>query len=271
VKSIPRQAVLKPAHAVYKLQNQHFALGDRVIMIRETGGVPLSAKGVVVGLTSQAMEVVWDVAFLSGTTLGNRCSQYRGMAVSFDSCLNLTDPQYVMSTQPTSSKASHRPAFKPQFGPRPAVQSINARPVNAHGGESSSRGFMPHILSNPQKTSNHDTNESYGNIVQGSSKERPRVGPENGAQVEHLRETLNYGRGRSRANVNGMVSGSNRSDGVSRGAASRRGIMREVVPQPLPESLGQGMIAHGRGHRVQPGRGLRGRGRGRGFLEVQQT
>jgi 5'-3' exoribonuclease 1 len=64
--------VLKPSHAVYKLQNQHFALGDRVIMVQETGGVPLSAKGVVVGLSSNAMEVVWDIAFMSGTTLGNR-------------------------------------------------------------------------------------------------------------------------------------------------------------------------------------------------------
>ena len=210
--------------------------------------------------------------------------------MSFDSCLNLTDPQYVMSTQPTTTKTPHRPVFKPQFGPRPAVQSINGRPTNAHGGESGrsddqlfqsgncferryflSRGFMPHILSNPQRTLNHDANESYGNILQGTSKERPRVGPENGAQVEHLRETLNYGRGRSRANVNGTSSGSNRPDDVNRGAAPRRGGMREVVPQPLPESLGRGTVAHGRSHRAQPGRGVRGRGRGRGFVEVQRT
>ena len=72
VKGIPRQAVLKPTHAVYRLQNQHFALGDRVTMIQDSGGVPLSVKGVVIGLNSKTMDVVWDVPFMSGGTLGDR-------------------------------------------------------------------------------------------------------------------------------------------------------------------------------------------------------
>lgn len=72
VQGIPREAVLKPAHAVYRLQNQRFALGDRVTMVQDTGGVPLSAKGVVIGLNAKSMDVIWDVAFLSGSTLGER-------------------------------------------------------------------------------------------------------------------------------------------------------------------------------------------------------
>jgi 5'-3' exoribonuclease 1 len=72
VKGIPRQAVLKPAHALYRLQNQHFAIGDRVTMIQDSGGVPLSVKGVVVGLNAKSMDVVWDVPFMSGGTLGSR-------------------------------------------------------------------------------------------------------------------------------------------------------------------------------------------------------
>ena len=72
VKGIPRQAVLKPSHAVYRLQNQHFALGDRVTRVQDTGGVPLSVKGVVVGMNAKSMDVVWDAAFMSGTTLGDR-------------------------------------------------------------------------------------------------------------------------------------------------------------------------------------------------------
>lgn len=72
VKGIPRQAVLKPAHAVYRLQNQHFSLGDRVTMIQDSGGVPLSVKGVVIGLNAKSMDVVWDVPFMSGTTMGDR-------------------------------------------------------------------------------------------------------------------------------------------------------------------------------------------------------
>lgn len=72
VKGIPRQAVLKPAHAIYKLQNQKFALGDRVTMVQDSGGVPLCAKGVVIGLNNSSVDVVWDVPFLSGTDLRGR-------------------------------------------------------------------------------------------------------------------------------------------------------------------------------------------------------
>lgn len=72
VKGIPRQAVLKPGHAVYRLQNQHFALGDRVTMVQDSGGVPLSVKGVVIGLNSKSIDVVWDVPFMSGVTLSDR-------------------------------------------------------------------------------------------------------------------------------------------------------------------------------------------------------
>ncbi|KAF8808626.1 hypothetical protein BYT27DRAFT_7286147 [Phlegmacium glaucopus] len=55
VKSIPRQAVLRPSHVAYRLQNQHFALGDRVTMVQGSGGVPLSVEGVVVDLNGQLM------------------------------------------------------------------------------------------------------------------------------------------------------------------------------------------------------------------------
>ncbi|KAF7319188.1 5'-3' exoribonuclease 1 [Mycena chlorophos] len=105
VKGIPRQAVLKPAHAVYRLQSQVFALGDRVTMVQDSGSVPLSVKGVVVGLNAKTMDVVWDAAFMAGTTMGDRCSQYRGSSVEFNTCLNLTNPQFVTSTAPKSKGA----------------------------------------------------------------------------------------------------------------------------------------------------------------------
>lgn len=72
VKGIPRQAILKPSHAIYRLQNQSFALGDRVTMVQDSGGVPLAIKGVVIGLNAKSMDIVWDVPFMSGTTLGDR-------------------------------------------------------------------------------------------------------------------------------------------------------------------------------------------------------
>ena len=72
VKGIPRQALLKPEHAIYRLQNQTFSLGDRVVMVRDSGSVPLAVKGVVVGLNAASLDVVWDVPFMSGSTLGDR-------------------------------------------------------------------------------------------------------------------------------------------------------------------------------------------------------
>lgn len=74
IKSIPRQAVLKPAHAVYRLQGQSFSLGDRVIMVVDAaaGGVPLAMKGVIVGIGSRDVDVVWDVPFMGGETLNGR-------------------------------------------------------------------------------------------------------------------------------------------------------------------------------------------------------
>ena len=41
-------------------------------MIQDSGAVPLAAKGVVIGLNSKSMDVVWDVPFMSGTTLGDK-------------------------------------------------------------------------------------------------------------------------------------------------------------------------------------------------------
>lgn len=73
-KGLPRQAVLKPAHAAYRLQGQDFKLGDRVIMVQDSaaGGVPLAMKGVVIGISTSSIDVVWDVAFMGGETLGGR-------------------------------------------------------------------------------------------------------------------------------------------------------------------------------------------------------
>lgn len=74
VKGLPRQAILKPAHAIYRLQTQTFSLGDRVVMVQDAaaGGVPFSLKGIVIGLNSTTVDVIWDAPFISGGTLGNR-------------------------------------------------------------------------------------------------------------------------------------------------------------------------------------------------------
>ncbi|KIY46224.1 hypothetical protein FISHEDRAFT_66523 [Fistulina hepatica ATCC 64428] len=191
VRNIPRQAVLKPAHAVYRLQSQRFALGDRVTMIQDSGAVPLSFKGSVVGLTAKHMDVVWDVPFMAGTTLDNRCSQYRGATVEFAACLNLSDPQFVTSTsvvapyvQPAVTHP-HNPAFKPRIGPHPAIypttgnapaagfrpaplRGLGGPPVvhSHHAGPSSqpviAQPQRVHIMANPHRSFNSPVRPGEG-------------------------------------------------------------------------------------------------------------
>ncbi len=74
VLGLPRQIVLKPSHAIYRLQGQLFTLGDRVMMVQDSavGGVTLSMKGVVIGVNADSIDVVWDVPFMGGSTLGGR-------------------------------------------------------------------------------------------------------------------------------------------------------------------------------------------------------
>jgi len=135
VMNVPRRAVVKPEHAVYRLQNQNFDLGDRVIMVQESGSVPLAAKGVVIGMNTKSVDVVWDVPFISGTTLSNRCSQYRGSTVEFNVCLNLTNRQFV---SPVNPSAHPPPQPKSRFGSQP--HNSGPRGQRGHG----ARGGRPH-------------------------------------------------------------------------------------------------------------------------------
>lgn len=72
IKGIPRQALLKPEYAPARLREQEFSLGDRVVTVVDSGNVPLCAKGVVIGIQTNLIDVVFDVQFMSGTTLGDR-------------------------------------------------------------------------------------------------------------------------------------------------------------------------------------------------------
>lgn len=151
VQGTPHRAVLKPAHAAYRLQHQRFALGDRVTMVQDSDEVPLSLKGVVIGLNAGSMDVVWDRPFKSGVTLSDRsvpqtltlssltsqirCSQYRGATVKFESCLNLTNPQFIAPktlTGPTAAAPTTPP--NPRTCPYPAVRPASSQ-VPASGFE----------------------------------------------------------------------------------------------------------------------------------------
>ncbi|KAI9203281.1 XRN 5'-3' exonuclease N-terminus-domain-containing protein [Polychytrium aggregatum] len=93
VKNVPRQAVLKPAHAKHRLSHQTFGLGDRVVYAFDEGSVGLGAKGTVVGIDGKTLDILFDAPFMTGQDLDRRCSPGRGLSVHKDCLLNLSNPQ----------------------------------------------------------------------------------------------------------------------------------------------------------------------------------
>jgi len=112
---IPRNALLKPSDAQWRLGSQRFTLGDRVIYVADSGKVPIASKGTVVGLTQTTREtwldVVFDVSFMSGTSLGGRCSPFRGSTVPTWSVLNLSNKQVLASSKASASRQANGPAI----------------------------------------------------------------------------------------------------------------------------------------------------------------
>ncbi|KIV86442.1 hypothetical protein PV11_02054 [Exophiala sideris] len=105
---VPRHGLLKPSDAQWRLGSQRFSLGDRIIYVADSGKVPIASKGTVVGLTQTTREtwldVVFDVSFMSGTSLGDRCSPFRGSTVPTWSVLNLTNRQILATSKASTNR-----------------------------------------------------------------------------------------------------------------------------------------------------------------------
>lgn len=109
IAGIPRHALLRPSDAEQQLGYQHFTLGDRVVYVADSGRVPIASRGTVVGLTrtprTVLLDIVFDSTFISGTTLGERCSPFRGSTVPVSAVLNLTDKQCIAQTRAGTERA----------------------------------------------------------------------------------------------------------------------------------------------------------------------
>lgn len=103
INGAPRNALLKPSDAEQRLNHQRFSLGDRVVYVQDSGRVPIATHGTVVGKTRTSritlLDVVFDVSFMSGTSLEDRCSPFRGSTVPVYTVLNLTDRQVVAGSR----------------------------------------------------------------------------------------------------------------------------------------------------------------------------
>ncbi|KAL0087236.1 XRN 5'-3' exonuclease N-terminus-domain-containing protein, partial [Phycomyces blakesleeanus] len=72
IKRIPREVLMRPSDAEMKLREQFFKLGNRVAYALDTGSIPLGTKGTIVGTHDKIVDVIFDVPFMGGSTLGGR-------------------------------------------------------------------------------------------------------------------------------------------------------------------------------------------------------
>ncbi|KAI9697509.1 MAG: hypothetical protein M1820_007775 [Bogoriella megaspora] len=113
IANIPRHALLKPGDAEKVIGDQRFNLGDRIVHVESVGRVPIALRGTVVGKTrtprALLLDIVFDQTFMSGTSLGDRCSPFRGSTLSAAVCLNLTDRQCVALSRAQAANRAQQP------------------------------------------------------------------------------------------------------------------------------------------------------------------
>jgi hypothetical protein len=243
LKGVPRNALMKPSDAEHRLGNQRFTLGDRVVYAQDSGRVPIATRGTVVGISrtprATLLDIVFDVTFMSGTTLGDRCTPFRGSTVPSTSVLNLTNKQVIAGSKaatdkkpaPTSTPLSVNGGYG-SHGPRGQYREAGAPPPL--------RGSFRGAVSGPGQNGFVRGN---GNFNRG----RGRGGFENGGPAIHGNMAI---RGGPQAQTNG-------GRGGFRGG---RGAPANFNAVPPPAALD----ARGRGRGGGRGRGDRGRGAARG-------
>ncbi|KAJ1920217.1 exonuclease II Exo2 [Mycoemilia scoparia] len=108
ISNIPREHILKPADAPYRLATQKFGLGDRVMYAMDRGGfAKLGDMGFVVGVKVDSetgfatlVDIVFDNPIVSGHDLDGRCPDYHGAVLQPWMLLNLTQRQVSPDNRP---------------------------------------------------------------------------------------------------------------------------------------------------------------------------
>ena len=109
IKDVPRSALLKPSDAEQRTGRQRFKLGDRIAYVLDSGRIPIAMRGTVIGMTRTVrqtlLDVVFDAKFLGGSTLNDRCSEFRGGTVPSNAVLNLSDKQVLAMSDAARARA----------------------------------------------------------------------------------------------------------------------------------------------------------------------
>ena len=273
IKGVPRVALLKPSDAEKRLGNQNFTLGDRVVYIQDSGKVPIATRGTVVGLTrtprTVLLDVVFDFSFMSGTTLGDRCSPFRGSTVPVSAVLNLTDRQLIVNTRAATDQQTQKQTLNPMargYGP-PLGPGGQGQLRDAHdppplrgtwrgvvtGQQNTNRGIVTRGQRDSRGSSNGVSNSWSTSAISVHLPIRPQLihGPQ-----QNNYSSFRGGRGRGapvnghRGNRGGQVAGRN-------GFADMGSRNYTFVPPPASLTLGNGQGGRRNG-------GSRGAGRDSG-------
>ena len=292
INGAPRNALLKPSDAEQRLSHQRFSLGDRVVYVQDSGRVPIATRGTVVGKTRTSrvtlLDVVFDVTFMSGTSLEDRCTPFRGSTVPVHTVLNLTDRQVV-----AGSRAGE------QNRPQAQTQQLTVNGYGAPLGPNGRGQLIPAQVPGPLRGSFRGAVAGQSNGVRGGGP-RGRSGPGHIEEQSGQQHTLPI-RNQPPAQTNDSR-GRGQPNGTSRGRANPQQVHRNSYSKldgakadnavvrnnpalrprsyantPPPASLDSNSRAGSRGRgaiRGGPHRGIVPRGRGtprsRATVVVQQ-
>jgi len=260
VAGVPRHALLKPSDAENRITGQVFYLGDRVVYVQDSGRVPIALRGTVVGLTrtprTVLLDVVWDNTFMSGSSLGDRCSPFRGSTVPATSVLNLTVKQIIAESSATKVRQPAAP-FTPLNAANGGYNAAKGSYGTGAGGQQLREANAPPPLQG-----------SYRGAAAGNDfgRGRGRGGMSNGAPNGQRALPIHGGPPSRGRGTNGF------SNGAPRGGAGNRGGYNvidnsdpmEGVRAVNPDFTRQSYNNVAPPSNLDAGRGGRGRGRGRG-------
>ncbi|KAG9245415.1 XRN 5'-3' exonuclease N-terminus-domain-containing protein [Calycina marina] len=288
VNGVPRGALLKPADAEQRLGNQKFTLGDRVIYIPETGRVPIATRGTVVGISrtprTTLLDVVFDLTFMSGTSLGERCTMFRGSTVPIASVLNLTQRQLAQESKAAAEKrpapastpliveggynAPNNYAHYRESGPPPPLRgSFRAAVASANNGlnrgnrmgRGRGRAVPPRLPSDNASAAIHSSMANMTIETLQEPHRTPIPPPEPRPSIRGAGVPQNSAINRTPIPPT-VISGRGLQNGSFRGGrgAPSQTLYNSVPPPSSLDARGRG----GRGRGTARGRGGRGRGRG---------
>jgi 5'-3' exoribonuclease 1 len=289
IAKVPRSAILKPSDAEQRLGHQQFEIGDRVIYVQDSGRVPIGSSGTIVGKTRTArnllLDVVFDATFMSGTSLNDRCSPFRGSTVPSTSVLNLTDKQVVSYSTAGAAAAASKARNQnggysmprlgapggPQLVPASAPAPLQGSYRGAFGGANGARGgrgggMAPRVGASPANGTQQTLPIHGGPPRGGRGGFAPRGGQANGHAAAHDQQ-------QQQANGTGAPRGGRGRGGADFVPRGRGGFNKggrggfTVVDNTDPT---EGVVNDNPNFRPQnysnvpPPAGLDGRGRGRG-------